>query len=362
MKENLVVNKGRYIYLDIIRLISCVLVISIHVSAMDWSDVSVRSLDWNIINIYNCIGINGVPLFFMISGALILNQEYQITYKKLFLDKIFKLLAAYYLTAFFYNLLPFFRGWIPCEPVFIKTGLIEPVIYEQGVYHLWFIPVLVVLYMLSPVLKEAFRSRKICEYYLILFIIIGATLPTILLFDFAPPLKHFLSYYEEKASLFMLTGYIGYFVLGHYIHSFTGELSKKKRIMVWIVTIAASVFTIVTCSLDAVRSGEASSLTNTPLSINVFLSCSGIYLLIKHYGAKITSERAGKVLGELSKYTLGIYLLHPFVIGNVSLITNLNQIFTGSFVLVGLRIFLVTLITFMIVLVLKKIPGIKRIL
>lgn len=355
------VTKNRHQYLDLIRVVSCVLIICTHVSAVDFSTFPVNSLNWNILNIFNCIGINGVPLFFMISGALILHKDYQISLKKLWIQKIGRLLAAYYVTLFFYNLLPFLKGYVPFQWEIIKEDLIEAVLYEKGIYHLWFLPVLVVLYFLAPILKEAFQTKKICAYYLILFAVIGALLPTLLFFDLPGPIRRFVTHYQGKASLFMVVGYIGYFVLGHYLHSYLEELSGRKVLFIWLTTGAALLFTILTGGYFSLKQGSPSSLTNTPLSLNVLISSSGIYILFKHYCSRIHFSKGFDLIKKLSKYTFGIYLFHPFVLGNIPLITNLGQWLPGSFFLTILQVALTGFLTFVIVAVIKKIPLLTKI-
>lgn len=353
----------RHLYIDLIRIISCIFVVFIHVSAMEWNTLAVTGIEWNVANIYNCIGMNGVPLFFMISGALMLSNDYQITTKKLFVNKIGKLLLAYFLTMFFYNVVPFLKGWIPWEWRMIRDSLIEGTIYGTGIYHMWFIPVLLVLYMLVPVLKEAFAKKKICEYYLLLFGVIGIVLPTLQLIGLPMPLKRFFSFYQGKLSLFMVTGYIGYFVLGHYLHTFVGKLNKKIKITVGVVTLLASLFTIAGCAFDAGRINLASTLFNTPFTINVFLSCSGIYLLCKELKEEKVSDKCKKVLRNFSGYTLGIYLIHPFVLDLFApFLAEMKNYIPIYFLCIIFRILIVTAFSTAIIFVLKKIPGIKKII
>lgn len=355
-------KKNKYVYIDLIRIISCIFVVFIHVSAMEWDTLPVKSIDWNTANIFNCVGMNGVPLFFMISGALFLNKDYQITTRKLVINKIGKLLIAYYLTVFFYNIVPFFKGWVRWEWHYIKECLIEGVIYGTGLYHIWFIPVLLVLYMLTPILKETFLKKKVCEYYLLLYSVIGIILPTLQLFELPGQLDRFFTHYQSQLSLFMVTGYIGYFVLGHYLHSFVGDLSKKKKIAIGIVTCCAVLFTIIGCAWDSFRTDMPSSLFNTPFSINVFISCSGMYLLIREWAKKVNSEKIVKNISGFAKYTLGIYLLHPFVLDTFTVIADLKNIIPIGLVCIIFQILLTLGITSLIVFVLKKIPVVKKII
>ncbi|MBQ7358782.1 MAG: acyltransferase [Lachnospiraceae bacterium] len=353
---------NRHNYLDLIRALSCVLVVAIHVSAVDFDILSYTSFEWSIARLINCIGMNGVPLFFMISGALLLNSEYQLSTKKLFFDKIGKLLLAYLLTCFFYNLVPFFRGWVPFEWYYIKECLLEGTIYGIGLYHVWFIPVLLGIYLLLPVLRTAFAKKENCEYFLLLFFIAGIVLPTLQLFELPGQIDRFLSHLRDNYFVGMITGYVGYFVLGHYLHSFvTFEWNRKKGVIVAALTVIAILATYAGCLMDSFKTGITSSLFNTPFSINLAVGSQGIFLLAKHLGSKIQSQKALRVIRNFASYTLGIYLLHPFVINTFETITKVNYI-PVYLISILLRWMVVIVVTFSIVFCVKKIPGIKKLI
>lgn len=355
-------NESRHNYIDLIRALSCVLVVAIHVSAVDFDVFSYTSLEWSIARLINCIGMNGVPLFFMISGALLLNSNYQLSIKKLVFDKIGKLLLAYLLTCFFYNLVPFFRGWVPLEWFYIKECLLEGTIYGIGLYHVWFIPVLLGIYLLLPVLKAAFAKKENCEYFLCLFLIAGIVIPTLQLFELPGQIDRLLSHLKDQYFVDMIMGYVGYFVLGHYLHSFEPfKWTQKKGIIVWILTIIAILSTYVGCLLDSYKTETTSSLFNTPFSMNLALGSCGIFLLVKELGSRIKSEKTHRMIRKFASYTLGIYLFHPFVINTFEFITKTNYIPLYLLSLI-LRWGIVVVVTFSMVFLLKMIPGIKRLL
>lgn len=68
-------NKShRIFYLDFIRVIAILLVVFIHVSAID-TTLNVGSGQWQITKILNYFAHISVPVFFMISGSLLLNSK-----------------------------------------------------------------------------------------------------------------------------------------------------------------------------------------------------------------------------------------------------------------------------------------------
>lgn len=353
-------EQTRCVYFDVIRIVACILVVCIHVSAMDFTVFEESVGSWFVLNVINCIGMNGVPLFFMLSGALMLADTYTITFKKLF-GKVLKLGALYYLVLFAYNLVPFLRGWVEWSPIMIRECLIEGVLYEGGVYHLWFLPVMILLYLLTPILKEAFRKPKVCEYFLILFFLGEALLYTLTLFEYNGAIKRFVVYCQEKNSIFPLGAYIGYFVLGHYLHSFVGKVSRRKVILIGITAIIANIFTIMTCYMDAINKEYASSVANTPLALGVLISSSGIFVLMKQFCNNIQGEKKIKVLRYIASCTLGIYLLHPMVMNNIGFIQDMHLVISNVLLLAVVKLISVTLISFLVVMILKGLTGILEI-
>ncbi len=305
-------SSQRAVYLDILRTISSVLIIFTHISALNWNDVPAKSHQWQTMNFYDCIAILGVPLFFMISGSIFLNSEYKISYQKLYFHKILRLFLIYHMWLLFYNSLPFIRGELSLDFVTVKDELFLKTFMGQGIYHLWFIPELIVLYIISPILKDAFDKKHICRYFLIIYAVTGAFLPTTFIYNY--PYRAIVESYYTRTSLVMLTGYIGYFVLGHYLHSHvTKSLNKTTICALSCVAVIFMAFVIITCNVDAMKKNSPSTLLNTPFMLPQFISCSCIFLIVKNCCHNIP-KHISTIFTHLSKYTMGIYLLHPLVI------------------------------------------------
>lgn len=346
-------HRPHYYYLDILRIISCFLIVGVHVSALNWNDVSVSTSDWQIMNLYDCICILGVPLFFMISGALFLQEDSALQLRKLYFKNIFRLFLVYHIWLLFYNVLPFLRGEISFTIDNIKYELLDQFLCGIGIYHLWFLPELIILYMLSPILKEAFRKKEICQYFLVLFAIFGAFLPMILQYYF--PYRKYVASYYERSSLVMMTGYIGYFVLGHYLHTYHIDVSKKpKRLLLWLLVMISCTITIVACSIDALHKNQPSTILNTPFTLASMVACFGIFTLCKYYCRTITLPANGW-LHRFASLTFGIYLLHPFMLQIVEKV-GITTLQPHPILMIPVLIILVSAMCIIPTWLLRKIP------
>ena len=75
---------------DLLRILAALSVVSIHASAKLWYQLPIRSADWVITNGINVLSRFGVPMFFMISGALLLAPDREISLKDLWLRHILR--------------------------------------------------------------------------------------------------------------------------------------------------------------------------------------------------------------------------------------------------------------------------------
>lgn len=201
-------------YFDILRTIAVFAVISIHVSGGNMGLEGINRRYWNELNLYESFARFGVPLFVMISGALFLNTEKQIDEKYL-VRKILRIVISFIVCSACYAFV-FFR--------YDKTELVKNFI--QGYGHLWFMFMIVGLYLVTPILRQVVKNRRVEAYFLLLAFIFA-----FLVNDLQMEIQTFLpslagnEFYQafvfnySRMYLYIPLGYTGYYVLGHYMHT-----------------------------------------------------------------------------------------------------------------------------------------------
>lgn len=204
----------RTIYFDYLRVIACFAVIVLHVSAMQIQNYSVPTIEWNVINLYDSATRFCVPIFLMISGALFLNPEKQLSWRRLYTHYIFRIAIAFIFWSFIYACYVFTPNE---EPSFFTLFL-------WGHVHLWFLWLIVGQYMLVPILRTIVQNRLVMEYFLSFSLMLGYVFPFVfeLLRLFVTPLLPIVELGEmcfDKLHLQMFSGYTFFFVLGHYLHT-----------------------------------------------------------------------------------------------------------------------------------------------
>ncbi len=344
-------------YFDVLRIIACVLVVFIHVSASFVYKCEVGTIEWYFANFYNNAKMYGVSVFFMISGALLLNKDYDLSFKKLYTKKVFKLAVLFIVWSTLYNFTAMFRPeYADVNKLVIMAESFINAFANYGPYHVWFLLTLAMLYILSPILKEAFRKKEICRYFLILFTFCGAIVPTIRSFDWI--LEGALNRYEVIYDATMLTGHIGYFVLGHYLHNHSEEvLPKKKKIALWIMLIAATGAGVLISFLASLKAGIFVNVLGAPLDIFSFVGNYALFLLVRD-GMKNANGK-GRIWSLLSGLTLGIYLLHPMIL-EVAEKLGLLALPISAAILIPVGVLAVVLVAGIVIWILKKIPFIGK--
>lgn len=295
----------RVIYFDVLRIVANFFVVAVHLSAMHWADVDVDSRAWFAFNLYCTTGKWSVPIFVMISGALFLGREVSIS-------AILKKNVARIATVFL-----FWSGCYALVYLVFRHAPLSVVLSEfiVGHYHLWFLYMIVGLYLLIPLLRPIVKSEALTRYFLLLAFIFTFLLPQLALFT------SFVSYEASTvirtvimySYCFFPLGFTVYFVGGYYLSK--RNFSRREEIVLYCIG-AVGLFVSVFAPVALSRAqGAPSDLFYTYNSLNVLFTSVPIFVFAKqHLNFPRMGERAYALVRKLSKYSFGVYLVHPMVI------------------------------------------------
>jgi len=284
-------------WLDNLRAIATISVICLHVSApilYKFNEIPFSS--WQIGNIYDSLVRFCVPIFFMVSGALLLNRDYDL--EEFIVKRVIRIFPPFIFWSLIYILYnSFILGNESFEFIpFIKNVVLQ--LLHGSEYHLWFVYALIGLYLLTPILRPWVKSATKVElrYFLIIWLI------TIL---YAIPA---LTNYLPTNSLQNFSGYIGYFVLGYYLSKHV-TIDKYLLIFCFLTGVFFTVFLTYKAS-EAINYFEG--FYYNYLTFNVVLCSISVFLFFKQVQFKSTLVQNG--LSLVSKYSFGIYLSHVLVL------------------------------------------------
>ena len=77
--------KKRIVYFDVLKVITCFMVIMIHVISRNWYVLDLKSNEFTFLTILDSICRCAVPIYLMISGAIFLNEDKNIKIKDIFM-------------------------------------------------------------------------------------------------------------------------------------------------------------------------------------------------------------------------------------------------------------------------------------
>lgn len=340
------------VYLDFLRVAACILIVCVHVSASFIEEIPVESLNFKVMNAFDCFAILGVPVFVMISGALMLSEKREENIKNLYGKKMLRLAVVYFFALLFYDTETFIENGFAFTFENVKQEIILEALLGKGKYHLWFLPMLISLYLITPFIRPFVSDLKKCLLFLGLYFLFGILIPTMLLFDI--PYRRIVVSFSEQLTNYLFNGYVGYYVLGHVLHKFLPRLKGKFLLGIAGVGLVSFGIEVYVCNLYSVNTGQLSAILNNPLLLTAFLSSTTLFVLAMHI-----PYRRGAVWAWLKRYTLGIYLLHPFLIG-WSRHLGWTTLFAPAVVAIPLSVVLMTVLTFIFTYLLSKIPGIRK--
>ena len=346
-------SNNRVIYLDALRLVALAAVVVIHVSASQFSKIDHTSQLWMIHAIYDSLARWAVPVFVMISGAVFLNIERSITIKKILTKYVPRLIVAYFVWSIIYLVFQMIlQGYTAPANELIKKIL-------EGHYHLWYIPMLIGLYLIVPVLRYITENKKMTEYYLLLVLLFTFAIPSFLelmqLID--GRVYAAVSIVTKKLQLNMFSGYAGYFVLGKYLND--TSISKTDLRKLYLAGFIAFIYTAVLTIVSSHFYGYAYTGFLNNNSINVLVESVSVFLFVKNHCNSLPIIKMENTIQKLAKYTFGVYLIHVLVkdMINTYLFTTVSFNPVLSVLIMALLIIAISIV---LVSILNKIPLINR--
>lgn len=285
--------KPRYLYLDIIRIIACFMVVVMH---------SMRGGENANGIIYVALDTFAKPcnaLFFMTSGALLLPVK---TGGRLFLSKrLSKVIIPCILWTIIYNITKV--AW--SDQSIIETGLllINIPFSDKAYGILWFIYVLIGLYLVAPIISPWLQSTShknvkaalIIWCFSLIFLIFRN-------YIYIPA--------NEKQMLYYFSGYIGYFILGYYLHRYH---PRMNNLLVFTLILLPYLIALI------IRTPLFSEIN--PWSVLGYLSfftalCAfAWFIAIQRLSplCNVINHTTKRFITRLSNLTFGVYLTHIIV-------------------------------------------------
>ncbi len=343
-------------YLDILRVIACLLVILIHTPIRQYDTYyNTPSLAGALYTVLVAVNCN---LFFMITGALLLPV---VMPAKRFLKRrlrviLFPLVAwtVIYLLEHAFLLHNF-------TPRLLTSVLFHPV---EGL--LWYVYVLVVIYVTLPLVSKCIEAigKRGVETLLVLWVLSSFI-----------PYQHgvFIEASQYSHNMFgAFANYYGYVLLGYYLHQYGLPVFSRGNVLKWGLILAFGIVAmpmfefLVQGRFGITWQQHLDTITND-ISINNIAMATLLFVLVQHFAPKrYDSKRlpaASTWWPLLSLCTFGIYLSQMIVLRQIVWPMTASWLGQTHWVIDCLVSGILTfVICFLIVIVLRRLPFHKYII
>ena len=233
-------NGNNIFYIDFIRAVAIFMVVLVHSSAPAVYGYNQLPLEtWVTANIYNSAARVGVPLFFMISGALLLSKDEPII---LFLTKRFyKLFVPLVFWAIFFV---FYKDFVLGKSN-VTFRSFSSLLLAPSYYHLWFLYAIIGNYLYIPVLRKVALNcdNQILFYFICIWIFAVSIIP----------FGQTIIGVKSSIDLLSISGYVGYFVLGFILSKV--ECSKRHAVLAFYLYFFCVCFTAYSTYFFTIRNG-----------------------------------------------------------------------------------------------------------
>ena len=307
---------------------------------------------WWIVDIYQSVSRTGVPLFVMLSGALLLHPSKNETLSTFFKKRW----ARIGLPFLFWGAIYF--AW----RVFVENEVLTSSSIIQGIlsgpyYHFWYLYMLIGLYLFTPILRivVAHIDRKTFKYFMIVWVLGPLIVPVL----------GFLGY-SLDSNLLMVPWWLGYYMLGIYLLT----VRVRRLILLSLLLIGLALTAVGTYLIAATVGGTLTYFFHEYFSPTMILSAAMLFLLLNTIQAPSnqTEPRHPKIswlLSKISQNTLPIYLFHIIVLktlqqGLLGFTISSNTL--NSIIEVPLITVVALFICLGVIIPLKKIPVLKRLI
>lgn len=350
-------EKTKILNFPYIRVAACVGIVLLHIlfaSNIYFAD-SMSGMDNVVSKSVENLLMWCVPCFLMVTGALLLDPQRELPYKKLFHKYLRRVVIALMIFTLIFRLIDGLLGELPLSPEILLPDWLYRMFTSQSWAHVWYLYLLIGLYLLMPFYRVIAKhcSDRELYYLIVVYIVFISLLPL-------------LQIVRWNSGFYLATNliYPGYLFLGYMIHHRKLEMDRSTA---WLLVIGCSALIIMLTIFrynygETIFGKEMLALFDKNLfgyhSILVIGQAAGIFTLLD----KKSVKKNGPVITLLDQCGFGAYLIHMIFIHIVLKHMGVNPYEYG-----GAMLFLLMTVAFYILAVgitwlLRLIPLVRQVL
>ena len=352
--------KQKKYYLEIIRAICMFLVIFNHTGKKGFMlfTVSTNSFMYPIYMFISIACKIAVPLYWMVSGALLLPKEETIT--KVYKHRILRMVIVLTLFSFITYVWQYFAGIIDNISI---SGFLRGLYSSDFAVAYWFIYSYIGMMMILPFLRKLVKAMQ-KEHFIYLFILICV------INGIVPIIQYLIGngelFINSNLVVNIFSKYIMYFIGGYYFDYFIKKEDLNKRVL-WSWCSAGFIAIVITGLMTQYKinvtgfldEGLVQEFYECLICIPTFAVFYAARYIFTYYRIPVWLERTSSLFGSTA---FGIMLTEHIL--RYYLIVVYDKLFPiiKSMPACLIYVLSVYLTGFILAYILKQIPGIKKII
>lgn len=336
-------------YINRLRILAVYAVVTAHVAIWLAMDAEAFTFDWWVGGWLFYLGHASIPIFVMISGALLLDDARQESAGRFYRRRLFRVGIPLVVWTVVYLVV---RVFVDGEQLSLGRA-VSLILSADPYYHLWFLYMVFGLYLITPALRTFVRHSTQGERLGV--IVIGLVLANayfqadVLLWD------------NQRSIFTMFLPYIPYYLCGYELRRVDPKTIPSRYLILAVVVSAL----YLAAFFDAFMERQGGIGVRYLFD---FFSPPVVFLSIGIFWAAQQHDVAGEpllgwrktALEWVASTTLGIYVLHPLVLEGLRRALS-DQAGEGNFVAAILVVPFVTFVACdLITSLLMNIPGLRR--
>lgn len=338
-------------YYSYLRALACLAIVLLHTadaSVMMYGD----ALDgaqrvWSMSMVY-CM-MWAVPCFVMVTGALLLDPEKEISYRKLYGKYILRIVLALFVFGLIFRCFDILMNHENWSVSGVLQGLWN-IVTGSSWAHLWYLYLLIGIYLLLPFYRKiaAHSSDREIRYLLGIYALFLSVLPLTGMVNVD------VAFYIHTATIYPFYLFLGWAIS-------TGRLNIPRPGGAVLLLVGTALI-VTTVRYRYLNGAEVLAKLHGYSSLFVILQCAGMFALLRPADPEEKGDSLiRKLLLKIDGCSFGIYLIHMIFLRLILRYYQFDPYEYGIWMIpvLCLAVFAVTWLTTWIV---KKLPGFRKIL
>lgn len=346
-------NKKYILYFDLLNIFACFAVVALHVNGAVHTFAKTRN--WVSCMFIEALFYFAVPVFFMLTGATLMNYRKRYDTGAFFKKRIFKTFVPFMIWSIIgicWSI--FYTKGMKISDINTPAKFISAVINCKGMGIYWFFPALFSVYLTIPLFSlvdedKRIEKKGIFTYLILVYIVLNVLLPFVCR----------LTGIQWNSALNAVScgGYVVWFLIGYLLAN--TDINKKFRILIYILGLIGFFMYFYLTVQNSFKTGRFDKTYAGYMNIPAIFMGTAVFVLFKYGKWNLIEkhEKAVRFVRNLSSASFGVYLIHYYLKDfsirhfGIDPRSTLYRI-VGTFIIYGLSVIIVRVI--------QKIPVIRK--